>query len=120
MSANPAYLAKGLTIHKAPVSTRNEDGSINISLGFPVCVVTEYVGEEQASTVAELLCLGERADTLSQALTGLLDRYTALVNCGDCGNWDPESEDEVKAARAALALPLPETGISIGEKPCSD
>ncbi len=42
-------------------------------------------------------------DAMMRALEGMLDRYTALVNCGDCGNWNPEEEDEVIAARAALA-----------------
>ncbi len=36
------------------------------------------------------------------ALQGILDRYVSLVNCGDCGNWDPEEEAMVKAARAVL------------------
>ena len=35
-------------------------------------------------------------------LKRLLNRYTSLVNCGDCGSWDPETEDEVIAARAIL------------------
>ena len=39
---------------------------------------------------------------LKKALTALLDRYVGLVNCGDCGNWNPETEEEVIAARAAL------------------
>ena len=40
---------------------------------------------------------------MREALQALLDRYTSLVNCGDCGNWDPEKEPCVVAARAALA-----------------
>ena len=44
------------------------------------------------STIAEL-----RA-----ALAGLLKRYVDLAGSGDCGNWDPETEDQVIAARAAL------------------
>ncbi len=40
---------------------------------------------------------------LLEALEGLLKRYTQLVNCGDCGNWDPEKEDDVIASRAAIA-----------------
>lgn len=32
-----------------------------------------------------------------------LDHYLRLANCGDCGNWDPETEAEVIAIRAALA-----------------
>lgn len=36
------------------------------------------------------------------ALRGLLDHYVAAVNSGDCGNWDPETETQVIAARAAI------------------
>jgi hypothetical protein len=43
-----------------------------------------------------------RIEAAEQALRDLLDRYTALVNCGDCGNWNPETEPEVIAARRAL------------------
>lgn len=48
------------------------------------------------------------APCLLEALTRLLDRYTGLVNCGDCGFWDPETEDEVIAARAAISKALGE------------
>jgi hypothetical protein len=41
---------------------------------------------------------------LRSALSDLLERYVDLVNCGDCGNWDPEGEGEVQQARAALHL----------------
>lgn len=44
--------------------------------------------------------------SLRKALADLLDHYTELVNCGDCGNWNPETEAEVIAARAALAEPV--------------
>lgn len=37
------------------------------------------------------------------ALQCFVDRYVALVNCGDCGNWNPEHDVEVIRARAALA-----------------
>jgi hypothetical protein len=43
-------------------------------------------------------------ERLVEALTTLLERHTSLVNCGDCGNWNPETEDEVIAARAALQI----------------
>ena len=42
------------------------------------------------------------APCLLSALEGILDRYTGLVNSGDAGNWDPEDEDVVKQARAAI------------------
>jgi hypothetical protein len=42
-------------------------------------------------------------ETMRTALAQLLTRYTELVNSGDCGNWNPETELEVRDARAALA-----------------
>jgi hypothetical protein len=46
----------------------------------------------------------ETIQRLREALTGLLERYTDLVNFGDWGTWNPEREDQVIPARAALAL----------------
>lgn len=43
------------------------------------------------------------APDLLEALEGLLDRYTSLVSCGDCGYWNAEVEEEVIASRAAIA-----------------
>ena len=40
---------------------------------------------------------------LESALEGLLTRYLELVDCGDCGNWEPRNEPEVIASFAALA-----------------
>lgn len=45
----------------------------------------------------------DRVTELELALTRMVDIYTTLVNCGDCGNWNPETEVEVMVARAALA-----------------
>jgi hypothetical protein len=39
---------------------------------------------------------------LYEALQGMLDHYTTLINSGDAGNWDPEEEPQVIAAREAL------------------
>jgi hypothetical protein len=39
-----------------------------------------------------------------KALEAMVERYVGLANSGDCGFWDPETEEEVIAARAALAL----------------
>lgn len=52
---------------------------------------------------AEMDRLRTQRDCLLAALQGMTERYTALVNCGDCGNWDPESEAVVIAARAVIA-----------------
>lgn len=55
---------------------------------------------EEAKANAHLI---SAAPDQNAALSELLERYTSLVNCGDCGNWDPETEAEVINARAALA-----------------
>lgn len=44
------------------------------------------------------------APALVEASTRLLARYVSLAGSGDCGFWDPETETEVIAMRAALAL----------------
>ena len=46
----------------------------------------------------------ERVAELTDALSGLLTMYVGMVNSGDCGNWNPEEEKEVIAAREALKL----------------
>jgi hypothetical protein len=46
--------------------------------------------------------VAERAELLT-ALQGTLDRWIDLVNSGDAGNWDPETEPHVIAARAAIS-----------------
>lgn len=43
-----------------------------------------------------------RIATLETALAMLLKRYVDLINCGDCGHWDPETDLEVITARSAL------------------
>ena len=43
-----------------------------------------------------------RLSDLVAALRGLLVQYVTVVNCGDCGSWDPETDLPVIAAREAL------------------
>lgn len=47
--------------------------------------------------------LKQQRDELLEALVNMLELYVGLANGGDCGFWDAEKEDEVKAARAAIA-----------------
>ena len=42
-------------------------------------------------------------DKLNKALINLLEGHIELVNSGDCGSWNPETDDEVVQARQALA-----------------
>lgn len=41
-------------------------------------------------------------ERLQKALAAVVDRYVSLVNSGDCGNWNPEEEEAVIAARALI------------------
>jgi hypothetical protein len=41
-------------------------------------------------------------ERLREGSIGLLDHYTGMINSGDCGNWDPESDEPVIRLRAAL------------------
>lgn len=43
------------------------------------------------------------APELLEALEEFLARYIRLVESGDCGNWDPETEEFVVKARIAIA-----------------
>lgn len=46
--------------------------------------------------------LAAAAPEMLAALNYFLQRHLDLVNCGDCGNWDPETDLEVIQARAAI------------------
>jgi hypothetical protein len=43
-------------------------------------------------------------DALVAALDQFLDKYCEMVGSGDCGFWNPEEDDFVIQARAALRL----------------
>ncbi len=60
------------------------------------------IERQYAISQATVSALRDRVAVLEEALTGLLNHYTGMVNSGDCGFWDPENESVVKSARAAL------------------
>lgn len=68
----------------------------------PKAAVIGEIGQRIAKHNAGLVGFVSVEDKLKFALKDLLEKYTQLVNCGDCGNWDPETEKEVIAARALL------------------
>lgn len=55
------------------------------------------------SAAAEIERNRESIAELVGAVNVMLERYTELVNCGDCGNWNPETEVQVIQCRAAIA-----------------
>lgn len=40
---------------------------------------------------------------MSDCLEDMTNHYAELANSGDCGNWNPEKESEVIAARRMIA-----------------
>lgn len=58
------YYAKGLEVWKSPVRTKVEGGE-SVSIGFHACTASEVIGEEGATAIAALLCLGEQAQNPS-------------------------------------------------------
>ena len=58
--------------------------------------------DDLTSTEGWNLQLQGQVETLKAGLEAMMLRYLELVNSGDCGNWDPEKEPEVRAARALL------------------
>lgn len=81
-------------------------GSFNaMYLGEPIAVrvadAFTLVPNEEMRANAHLIAA---APSMYKALDNLLTRYLALVNSGDCGFWDAETEPEVIATRAALKL----------------
>lgn len=92
------YYARDGWVHKAPVQHDKQDGSTSFSLGFPVCEMSEYVGEDAAETVALLMNQGAQATHLREvnaALVAVIERAQI---------WMPEHLDDWHAsARAALS-----------------
>ncbi len=62
----------------------------------------EYYRSKTSECMGVNIQLAARVAELEKALNELLDRYTGMVNSGDCGNWNPETEDCVIKARAAM------------------
>jgi hypothetical protein len=65
--------------------------------------VNSFAVQGRRDMLHHFATLTEQNERLREAFRFLLDRYTQLVNCGDCGDWDPETERPVIAAREALS-----------------
>ena len=57
--AEPPYIAEGLDVRKRPVVRKNPDGSETVTVGFPVCRATDWIGPEGAKTIAAMLSFAE-------------------------------------------------------------
>lgn len=79
------------------VIANNLGGMVGAALPWP----TEIEARDFRRVIANARLIAAAPD-LFAALNGLIDRHSALVASGDCGFWDVENEDEMKAARAAI------------------
>ena len=66
--SEPLYYAKNQTVFKSPVETTKPDGTRAITMGFPVCTMSEYLSAGAAEAVAELMSQGERVPAMEGAL----------------------------------------------------
>lgn len=91
------YAASRGRVYKAPVATKTETGQ-SISVGFPVCTMTEYVGEEAAQTIATMLNLAEIASAFDLGGRVQVVKRSgstwAIWNGASCLNRDLEWEWE--------------------------
>lgn len=68
--------------------------------------------KEIAAYIHDISVSNEKRDTaekqvvvLREALQEFVDKYVAMINSGDCGNWNPEEEPVVVNARKAITTP---------------
>ena len=59
-----------------------------------------WIGRMRGKENAQLV---SAAPDLLDALSRLTEMYCQMIYSGDCGNWNPEDDIEVKEARAAIA-----------------
>lgn len=94
MSAHPMVIAAARAMCSYSELPSDFEAVWNCPVGL---VRAEYIKDAKAVLDA----IG--AVELLEALQGMLERYVSLVNSGDAGFWDCETEPEVIAARAAIA-----------------
>ena len=119
-----SYFAEGRLVHRSPEKARTENG-INITIGFPVCQLSEWVGDEAAEAIAYALNAarspaqegGERptvqvdASMIARLLTGgaVETAHCLLRPCEGLTEWGPnhtellrEAADVIKQLRETL------------------
>jgi hypothetical protein len=65
--------------------------------------VFELHEQEIDSLLIRITQLETENKRLRVALSEFLEMYVAMVNSGDCGNWNAEEDPEVVKAREALS-----------------
>lgn len=103
VNSTGVYTALGAT-NAEGIKADNCDGwnvaeTGDVSFTFVDDEVCELSYEERVAN-AHLIA---SAPELYEALAAMTQAYADLVNCGDCGNWNPETDSEVIEARRVLA-----------------
>ncbi|APT60036.1 hypothetical protein RGI145_22385 [Roseomonas gilardii] len=104
------YYARDGLVYKAPVQHDEPDGSTSFSLGFPVCKMLEYVGEDAAETVALLMNQGEQATHLREVNAALVEALRDALNhmtLGYCAEDALLERINAALARAAVQEQAP-------------
>lgn len=83
------YYAKAGAVWKHPERHRKDNGTTTITVGFPVCTMSDFAGDEAAETVAALMNRGDRLDAVQADRDAQEARAT-------------KAEAEVARLRAAL------------------
>jgi hypothetical protein len=84
------------------VESSNEGGFVIEKDGYLV-IASRGPHEKRANEMLANARLIAAAPELLAALEGFLAMYIAAANSGDWGNWNPEEDPEVIAARAAIS-----------------
>ncbi len=100
----PTYTGKGGYVWKEPVETKHPDGISSFALGFRVCKMMPEVGDDAASTLAEMLNTAERADAEAAIKADLLEALDRLVKEVVLCGYADQSGFEVWLSMARIAM----------------
>jgi hypothetical protein len=99
-----------ITSSTAPLEQRITQLEDQVSKAFNTLKSNLDRDEDQSDTLNGLVIIAvnslhwkkKELTTQQKALKDMTEHYVALINSGDTGNWNPEDEDVVKKARAAM------------------
>lgn len=79
MTDEPLYYVQGDTVIKRPVRTPKDGGDATVSLGFPVCTVSKYVGSDAAPFIADALNKHEASGVMDKPTNWIAELTATAV-----------------------------------------